>query len=182
MDGCNDETLTIITNMGIVKINKENTEMFEDLGLEFINNIGPYILATINLIPLSDTDEVNQETINKCYIAHNGIIEKHVHNSLLNMPLYKIESIYNVNNNYKLISFDKYPYLKFDDKAQPFYVKVSNSIQHISVMEVYNLYNEYDYHFIINPSSNIIEEIINRFDLFITDNNGWLIADGKMKK
>ncbi|AFB76944.1 MHC class II inhibitor [Cotia virus SPAn232] len=181
MDKYFDETLTIITNMGIVKINKDNKEMFDDLGLNFINNIGPYILATINIKPISEMEEINQQTIDKCYISHNGIIEKINNDVLLNTPIYKIESIYNINNGYKLISFDKHPYLKFDNKFQQFYVKVSKCIQCVSIMEVYNLYEEFDYHFIINPSSDILKEVANRFDMFITDNNGWVIADGKMK-
>ncbi|QHR82664.1 MHC class II inhibitor [Brazilian porcupinepox virus 1] len=170
---------SIVTCMGVIKINRDNIDdIFRDLGIEPICNLGPYIIATID-IRLINLSDLHQHMLSSFYISYNGTVKKHEYDTYLDIPLYKVYSVYITKNGSILLCFNEYPSLNIDEKRQPFYVKSSKYVNNIRFVEVYNLYFKGDYHFIINPSDEFLEELSDKFYLYLTDNSGWILADGK---
>ncbi|ABI99118.1 hypothetical protein DpV84gp134 [Deerpox virus W-1170-84] len=175
-----EDFTTLLTVLGTMRIeNKNLIKTYDDLGINIVDDFGPYKLASLE-ISLVSSELLKTYDLQDCYIAHNGIVLHCSSDNKLSIPVYKVYSVY-MSKKSIIICFDECPKLFIDGKSQPFYILSSSLMMDAHIIEVYNLYEEGDYHIILNPSKNFLKYISDRFYLCLIDKNGWAIADGKVK-
>ncbi|CAC21362.1 124R protein [Yaba-like disease virus] len=171
----------IITSFGVIKIHSVNhfKTVCEDLGIVIVDYIGEYAIATLEVQEIN-VNLINQNDIYDCYVACNGFI---VNCSKLNNVPFPVTQVYYafLTKNKILLCCDKYPKLSINNKIQPFYISSSIYILESKILEVHNLYNKGDYHFIINPSTDFLMFLGKMVNFCLTDKNGWIIVDVKVK-
>ncbi|AAF18006.1 gp123R [Rabbit fibroma virus] len=172
------DRITCVTALGVLSIHHDEMNMVcSELGITFIGDIGPYRVATLNICPVA-FDDVHQRGVINCYIVSDGRIIRCSNQYRLAFPIHKVYTVYKSINSF-MFCFDKCFKLHIDTNHQDFFITSSIAIQDARVLEVYNLYKKGDYHFILNPSDVFLNVLVKKYNVCLTSNTGWVIADGK---
>nr|WGO62749.1 hypothetical protein [Wadden Sea poxvirus] len=174
-----DHNKTVITQFGVIYLQDENInyKIYSDLGIVNITNIGPYNICGLDITYIN-IDDISSCDLYDCYISYKGIIYYCSNNNRLNVPITNIYSAF-LTNEKLLICCDEYPMIHLNEYIQKFYIGYSIDILYSNILEIYNLYQENDYHFILNPSFDFLKSICEKVDICLTDYNGWVIVDYK---
>ncbi|AST09549.1 MHC class II antigen presentation inhibitor [NY_014 poxvirus] len=166
----------VVTPLGVFRI---TYELFYDLDIKIIDTLGPYLIGTINLVPISPKC-LNNIHIDRWYFVYKGKFAHSSSDDALMMPTHNICNTY-MSKNSIIIACDYDIMLNLEDKRQPFYLFSGANILDAKVLEVYNLYTYGDYNLIINPSNDLLTHLSLKSTFCLSDGAGWVITDGKQK-
>ncbi|AAF15011.1 m123R [Myxoma virus] len=172
------DRITCVTALGVLYIRHDEIDTVRsELGITFIGDVGPYRVATLNICPVA-LDDVYQRGVTNCYIVSDGRITRCSNQYRLTFPIHKVYTVYKSINSF-MLCFDKCFKLRIDNNPQDFFITSSIAIQDARVLEVYNLYKKGDYHLILNPSDAFLNGLVKKYNVCLSSNTGWVIADGK---